>query len=399
MAVKVSENIAYPICLEQFKALTSLPCLHTFCLKCLNSHIIEKVTKAGDVGTFSCPVCRQEIRSPEPGVQSSEWAKSFPLNNFIATLLPDPQSKVQLNCNSCAYEFTTNQTIGFCIVCIEHLCDECIKFHCKTKCQSLVSALQNSKRLLDTVCEHGSQTQVINILLKTEEQMEHYTKTMDQYKTENTETEVKLELDSHIKTVGEMKWKDCITLRHTLTEHLHSTRHIDKNELVLVLRISEFSHSGSFSSLYLSGDRILLAYWEREKCCMYSPNFDKISERISSSSPSPLCKPGERSEFAVTLPCERKIKFFTSDTYMKPTRFIQTRIACCGVAIANNGDPFVTYLSNQYLYAAHLSDMGVEKNSIKLDSVDRMNYRAIIAIDPANTRVYISCYNTKTLYI
>ncbi|KAK3576258.1 hypothetical protein CHS0354_027059 [Potamilus streckersoni] len=62
-------------------------------------------------------------------------------------------------------------------------------FEQKHKCQSLVSALQNSKRLLDTVCEHGSQTHVISILLKMEEQMEHYSKTMDQYKTENTETE------------------------------------------------------------------------------------------------------------------------------------------------------------------------------------------------------------------
>ncbi|KAK3576260.1 hypothetical protein CHS0354_027062, partial [Potamilus streckersoni] len=256
----------------------------------------------------------------------------------------------------------------------------------KQQCQSLVAAIQNSKRLLDTVCEHGSQTQVISILLKMEEQMEHYTKTMDQYKTENTETEVKLELDSHIKTVGEMKWKDCITLRHTLTEHLHSTRHIDKNELVLVLRISEFSrHSDCFSSLYLSGDRFLLAEWKSKKCCMYSPNFDKISELMLSSSSSSLCKAGD-SEFAVTLPMERKIKFFTSDTYMKPTRFIQTRIVCCGVAIANNGDLFVTYCSKRFLYVAHLSDLGVEKNCIKLDTSDNrknVNYGVIIAIVPA----------------
>ncbi|KAL3843097.1 hypothetical protein ACJMK2_021050 [Sinanodonta woodiana] len=555
--VTSSEAFDCPIYLEQFKVPTSLPCLHTFCLKCLKSYIAEKIVQAGDVDMFICQICRQEVKSPHQETQSSEWAKTFPVNRLIASMLPDSQLSLQPNCDSCTYDGTLMQAGGFCLVCKEHLCDECIKFHRKTKvlrehkivnleelsqnseigdylpiktemcpvhvdeenkffckdhkglfcssctfmnhrtcknvfdlklhskallemfepslvsnkfdtlvtqlkevtkeketslqelrfqvdhvmddiknlrqkmntlfdeaemevrsegnriykevsmtlldqkqeCQSLIVAIQNSKTILDTVFDHGSENQVFSVLLEMEEQLDHYNKTVDKYKRAKSKSEVRLELDSRIKTIGDLKWSDLFAVSYCVNPPVSSSSFkIGKNDLVTVLKLNEFSSNLSgFSSAFLSDDKFVLVEFKSKKCCMYGPTFEKVTECFLRSFPSAVCKAGD-TEFAVTLPTEKKIQFFTSDSSMKPTRFIKTNLACCGLGIFDN-TIITTYLSNRYLYLAVLHETGEEACKVKLDECNTRNYSSCIVIDKTRIRAYITCYDTNTLYI
>src|SRR3989442_608464 len=87
------------ICLETLKTPKGLPCLHTFCLKCLLEY--ESNDKSG--GDIPCPLCRQLFTIPKEGL------KSLPTNFFIQELLDkaaiDSRSKIQkLMCEICSDE-------------------------------------------------------------------------------------------------------------------------------------------------------------------------------------------------------------------------------------------------------------------------------------------------------
>jgi len=74
----INELIQCPICLDVFDTPTSLPCLHTFCLRCLQTTFSGDC--AGDVA--SCPVCRGNFRLPVSGVAS--LPKNFTLDSLAA---------------------------------------------------------------------------------------------------------------------------------------------------------------------------------------------------------------------------------------------------------------------------------------------------------------------------
>ncbi|KAI2558465.1 TRIM3 isoform 2, partial [Pan troglodytes] len=62
------------ICLDRYQCPKVLPCLHTFCERCLQNYIPAQSL------TLSCPVCRQTSILPEQGVSALQ-------NNFFISSL------------------------------------------------------------------------------------------------------------------------------------------------------------------------------------------------------------------------------------------------------------------------------------------------------------------------
>ena len=54
----------YPICFNLFDVPKSLPCLHAFCLSCLQGYFKDKCS--GDA--VPCPMCRKEFQIPSDGL-------------------------------------------------------------------------------------------------------------------------------------------------------------------------------------------------------------------------------------------------------------------------------------------------------------------------------------------
>ena len=84
MATALSSLKAYikditkcPICLDDCEDPRSLPCLHTFCLKCIDSHCRDRCP--GD--DVECPVCRKVFQIPDVGVEGIQH------NFFVSDLI------------------------------------------------------------------------------------------------------------------------------------------------------------------------------------------------------------------------------------------------------------------------------------------------------------------------
>ncbi|XP_028658512.1 tripartite motif-containing protein 2 isoform X1 [Erpetoichthys calabaricus] len=83
------------ICLDRYKNPKVLPCLHTFCERCLQNYIPAHSL------TLSCPVCRQTSILPEKGVSALQ-------NNFFITNLMDV---LQRSPDSSSEESTILETV------------------------------------------------------------------------------------------------------------------------------------------------------------------------------------------------------------------------------------------------------------------------------------------------
>ena len=137
-AETVRKHLTCSICLEVFKKPKTLPCLHSFCEACLEEHIRSfcQTNK-----TFECPLCRAETHLDQQST-NDQWAKSYPTNHFIVSLIEDEVLQTQarsvdknlaIECVPCSLDAKSVKAFCFCIQCVEYLCKECFEVHRKFK--------------------------------------------------------------------------------------------------------------------------------------------------------------------------------------------------------------------------------------------------------------------------
>src|ERR1051325_7899507 len=77
-SLRMGDMLECPICKDELREPRVLPCIHTFCLVCLQQY--GKDDDPGDDKT--CPVCRQMFVIPSPG-----GFVALPQNEFIKNQL------------------------------------------------------------------------------------------------------------------------------------------------------------------------------------------------------------------------------------------------------------------------------------------------------------------------
>ena len=120
------------ICQEKFIDPRVLPCIHTFCLKCL-----ERAGKGKKPGSLMpCPLCRKDFTIPNDGFSGIQ--KNF----FMERLLDMQKSSKTVNCATycdlCREESEEIQDGAalasmYCIECCQNLCEACCKMHKRIK--------------------------------------------------------------------------------------------------------------------------------------------------------------------------------------------------------------------------------------------------------------------------
>ncbi|KAM9856850.1 tripartite motif-containing protein 2 [Aulostomus maculatus] len=117
------------ICLDRYENPKVLPCLHTFCERCLQNYIPAHSL------TLSCPVCRQTSILPEKGVAALQ-------NNFFITNLMDVLQRTPGSCSQEAAALNNIATVAagqllscpnhggnvmefYCPPCETAMCQEC----------------------------------------------------------------------------------------------------------------------------------------------------------------------------------------------------------------------------------------------------------------------------------
>ncbi|XP_071835373.1 uncharacterized protein [Apostichopus japonicus] len=108
------------ICMEGYKSPRMLPCIHSFCLNCL-----EKLAQSLQNKPFSCPTCRAAVTIPRTGL------KDLPSNFLLVSLmerfnLADTTGSTSSSyCHFC-YRIQNTQR---CIDCDIYVCVTCRQFH------------------------------------------------------------------------------------------------------------------------------------------------------------------------------------------------------------------------------------------------------------------------------
>ena len=142
------------ICLLTLQDPKALPCLHSFCVKCLSQWAKGK-TKV------TCPLCVQEFDIPSGGV------KAFRTNFFISTLKERQENASTIQskdaivpCASCAS--LKGKVEGYCSSCGGFICGNCVSFH---KSHSNVKGLSNHNVIPFTDLQSGK-TDIRNLTQK-----------------------------------------------------------------------------------------------------------------------------------------------------------------------------------------------------------------------------------------
>ncbi|KXJ05239.1 E3 ubiquitin-protein ligase TRIM71, partial [Exaiptasia diaphana] len=126
-ASNLEEQITCAICNDIFTEPRTLPCLHTFCFKCIKdwNEACQKENK-----TLQCPTCRATVNIE--GGDIANLPCSFTFNSLLQlfdsmkTKSNEPSQQQLQECVGCS---KCDALVGFCPQCEGIICDECMNAH------------------------------------------------------------------------------------------------------------------------------------------------------------------------------------------------------------------------------------------------------------------------------
>ena len=134
LKIQITEIATCPICLEDFTDPTSLPCVHSFCFKCLQRHLAD-CRPQDDV---PCPLCRTEFRIPQSGLDGLKTNFFGLKTNFFLQNLVDAKNDSAANseaepCEACSTDEEFQHATMYCVDCAQKLCERCSLPHKKMR--------------------------------------------------------------------------------------------------------------------------------------------------------------------------------------------------------------------------------------------------------------------------
>ena len=115
------DEVSCSVCMCTYTDPKQLPCLHSFCLHCLNG--IQRTS--GVHGKITCPECRKQFKIPGSG-NPSELPTNFRINSLVDALAIKECSTANVKCGNCVKR--SAQTL-YCFQCCSFWCEVCILAH------------------------------------------------------------------------------------------------------------------------------------------------------------------------------------------------------------------------------------------------------------------------------
>ena len=119
------EEVSCSVCMCKYTDPKQLPCLHSFCLHCLNG--IQRTSGRRD--KIACPECRQEFNVPDNG-NLKALPTNFRINSLLDVLAIKECSTTGVKCGNC--DERTKQS-HYCFQYYAFWCEECIGLHNRIK--------------------------------------------------------------------------------------------------------------------------------------------------------------------------------------------------------------------------------------------------------------------------
>ena len=115
------EELSCSVCMSKYTDPKQLPCLHSFCLHCLNG--IQRTSGRRD--KIACPECRQEFNVPDNG-NLAALPTNFRINSLLDVLAIKECNTTGVKCGNCDKR---SKESHYCFQCCAFWCGECITFH------------------------------------------------------------------------------------------------------------------------------------------------------------------------------------------------------------------------------------------------------------------------------
>jgi len=117
------------ICTEVYTDPRVLPCVHTFCLKCIEGWSKEKQQE----DKLACPLCRKEVTLSSNGVR--DLPKNFFIQNSLQMRELSSVESQSSPCETCSGGEVDEKKVAtvYCVECQQKICQTCEQYHKKFK--------------------------------------------------------------------------------------------------------------------------------------------------------------------------------------------------------------------------------------------------------------------------
>ena len=122
------EEVSCSVCMTTFTDPKTLPCLHSFCLHCLNG--IQRTSGRRDI--INCPQCRKESRVPSGNLD--DLPTNFRINSLLDVLAIKECNTTGVKCGNCDRKSLQS-----------FYCFQCYAFWCEADCIGLHNGIKTNK--------------------------------------------------------------------------------------------------------------------------------------------------------------------------------------------------------------------------------------------------------------
>ena len=105
----LKEEVTCSVCMQLYTNPKQLPCLHIFCLQCLNN--LNRTN--AHYGKIKCPLCQREVAVPESGTLET-LPNCFHMKNLLDILAIRECYKAKVTCGNCE---TKREEASYCFHC------------------------------------------------------------------------------------------------------------------------------------------------------------------------------------------------------------------------------------------------------------------------------------------
>ena len=115
------EEVTCSVCMQLYTNPKQLPCLHVFCLQCLNN-LARTSARSGKI---KCPLCQRKVDIPESGTLDT-LPNCFHMKNLLDILAIKECDTAKVTCGNCEMK---REEASYCFHCGKFWCNDCVNAH------------------------------------------------------------------------------------------------------------------------------------------------------------------------------------------------------------------------------------------------------------------------------